>query len=75
MLLGNGVSIFFINGKPVLNNGHWKIKSLSHFRLVIFLLVPFNEIPQFSKGLIPFISFISLFVSFSPEPVSVEIPL
>ena len=37
--------------------------------LVIFLVIPFNKIPLFSKGLITFIiSFISLFFRVIPEP-------
>ena len=44
------------------------------FWLVIFLVVPFNEISLFSKDLITFIiSFISLFVRVIPEPVIDEI--
>ena len=38
--------------------------------LVVFLVVPYNKIPPFSKDLIAFITyFISLFVRVIPEPV------
>ena len=39
------------------------------FEFIVFPVVPFNRISLFSKGLIAFISFISLFVSLSPELV------
>ena len=61
--LVNGISTFFINGKPAVINGLRKFKNSSSW-LVMFLVVPFNKIP-----LITFrISFISLFVRVIPEP-------
>ena len=60
MLLANGVSAIFINGKPTGINGLRKLRNPPSW-LVIFLAVPFNNIPLFSKDLIVFISFMSLF--------------
>ena len=66
MLLANGVSTFFINGKPAAING---LRKLRNPWLVVFLVVPFNKIPLFSKDLISFIiSFISLIVSVILQP-------
>ena len=39
-------------------------------RLLIFLVVPFNKIPLFSKDLITFISFLSVIVSVFTESIS-----
>ena len=50
-LLANGVSKFFINGKPVVINGLRKLRNLP-FRLLIILVVSFKKIPLFSKDLI-----------------------
>ena len=66
--LAIGVSTYFINGKPALIDGPRKFKN-PPFWLVIFLVVPFNEIPLFHKDLITFlVSFISLFVIVIPAP-------
>ena len=67
-LLANGVNTLFIFYKANINDGpYW---------LAIFLVVSFNEIPLFSKGLITFIiSFFSWFVRVIPEPVTNEILL
>ena len=44
------------------------------FWLLIFLVVPFNKIPVFSKELVTFIiSFASMFVSVIPEPFSLTL--
>ena len=70
-LLANGVSTFFINDKLAVINGLRKFKNPPSW-LVIFLVVPFNKIPLFSKGVITFIiSLILLFVRFIFEPVLV----
>ena len=66
--LATDVSMPFINAKPAVINGLRKLANPSW--LVIFLVVPFNKISLFSKGLIAFmISFISVFVRIIPEPV------
>ena len=68
-LLTNGVSTLFANGKPAVINGQRKLKNPPSW-LVIFVVVPFNKIPLFSKDLINVItSFISLFVRVIPGPV------
>ena len=66
MLLANGVSTFFINGKPTDINGLRKLKNLLPW-LVMFLAVSSKNMPLFSKDLIAFIIF-SLFVNVIPEP-------
>ena len=67
--LARVVSTVFINDKPAVINGLRKFKNLPSW-IVIFLVVPFNKIPLFSKDLITFtISFISLFVRVIPEPL------
>ena len=71
--LANGVSAFFIYGKPAVINGLRKLRNTTS-SLVIFAVVPFNKIPLFSKDLITFISFISLFVRVISEPIIDEIP-
>ena len=50
-LLGNGISTFFINGKPAVSNGLRKFKIPPSWP-VIFLVVPFNKISLFSKTLL-----------------------
>ena len=68
ILLIRCVSTLFINGKPAFINGLRKLRNPSSWVLT-FLMVFFNKTPLFSKDLIAFlISFISLFVSISPEP-------
>ena len=63
--LAKGVSTFFINGKPNLNN----VPRSPPFWYITYSVVPFNKIPLFSKDLITFIiSIVSLFVSVIPEP-------
>ena len=62
------MSALFINSKLDVLNGLGKLRN-SPYLLVIFVVVPFIEIPLFSKGLIIFIFFISLFVRVIPEPV------
>ena len=51
MLLANGVSTFFTNGKPTNINGLRTFRN-PPFLLPIFLVVLFNKIPLFSKDLI-----------------------
>ena len=70
-LLANGVSTYFINGKPTDINSLRKLRNPPFWLLMILVLVvSFNKIPVFSKDLITFaISFTSLFVSVVPEPV------
>ena len=62
------MSALFINSKLDVLNGLGKLRN-SPYLLVIFVVVPFIKIPLFSKGLIIFIFFISLFVRVIPEPV------
>ena len=72
-LLARGVSKLFINGKLAFINGLGNVKNSLSWQ-VIFLVVPFNKIPLFSKDLITFaMSFISLFVRVIPKPVIREI--
>ena len=59
MLLVNGVSTFFMNGKPTDINRSRKLRNTPSW-LVTFPLVPFNNIPLFSKDITAFTSFISL---------------
>ena len=54
ILLANGVSTVFINGKPAVINDLRKLRNPPS-RLVIFPVAPFNKIPLFSKDLITFI--------------------
>ena len=69
MLLANGVSTFFINDKPTEINGVKNFRNPPSW-LVIFLVLPFYNIPPFPKDLITFIiSFISLFLSIKAEPL------
>ena len=69
IFLANGVSTLFINGKPAVINGLRKLRIPPSW-LAIFLIVPFNKIPLFSKDLITFIiSLISLFVRVIPAPL------
>ena len=49
-LLANEVSILFVNAKAAVINGLQKFKNLPFWQ-VIFLLVPFNKIPPFSKDI------------------------
>ena len=63
--LARDVSKLFIYGKPAVINGLIKLRNLPSW-LVIFPVFPFNKIPLFSKDLITFISFISLFVTVIP---------
>ena len=66
-LLGNGVNTFSINDKQAVINGLRKLTK-PPFWLVIFLVVPVNKSPLFSKDLFTFImSFASLFVRVIPE--------
>ena len=68
-LLVRGVSMFFVNGKPTVINGPRKLRNRPSW-VVIFLVLPFSEIPLFPKYLITFLmSFTSLFVRVIPEPV------
>ena len=68
-LLANGVSTFFVNGKPAVINDLRKFRNPPSW-LVIFLAVPFNEVSLFSKDLTTFIiSFISLSVRVIPDPL------
>ena len=67
--LANEVSRLLINGKPADINGLRKFKNPPSW-IVIFLTVPFNKIPLFSKDFIIFISFISLSVRVIPAPKS-----
>ena len=68
--LPNGVSTFFNNGKEDVIHSLRKLRNPPS-SLVTVLVVPFNEIPQFSEDLIPFmISFISLFVDIISEPLN-----
>ena len=72
--LANGISTLFINGKPAVINVLRKFNNPLSL-LVIFVVIPFNKIPLFSKDLITFIiSFISLFVRVIPEPVELHPP-
>ena len=71
MLLENSVSAFFINGKATLVYGVINLNSPS-FWLLIFLVVPFNKVPLFSKDLITFISFALFFASVISERVSLS---
>ena len=74
IFLAIGVKRFFIIGKPAVINGLRKFGNPSSW-LIIFLVVPFNKIPLFSKDLTTFIkSFILLFVRVTPKPVIEEIP-
>ena len=50
-LLANDISTLFINGNPVLIDGPRKLSNPPSWQL-IFLLVPFNKIPPFSKNLV-----------------------
>ena len=68
--LANEVSRLLINGKPADINGLRTFKYPPSW-IVIFLTVPFNKIPLFSKDFIIFImSFISLSVRVIPAPKS-----
>ena len=70
MLLANGVSTFFTNGKPTNINGLRTFRN-PPFLLPIFLVVLFNKIPLFSKDLITSVmSFISFFATVSSEPLN-----
>ena len=70
-LLARSVSTFFNNGKPPAINCLRKFKNPPSC-LVIFLVIPLNKIPLFSKHLATFIiSFISLFVRVVPEHLPV----
>ena len=70
-LLGSGISIYYVNGKPVLMNGPRKLRNPIFD--CFFLKVPFNKISLFSKDLIYFtLYFMSLFVSNIHEPVSLS---
>ena len=70
-LLANGVSTFFINGKPAVINGLRKLKNPPSW-LVIGLVARFNKILLLSTDLITFIiPFTSFFVSVIPEPLPV----
>ena len=78
-LLASGVSKSFINGKRTFIKGPSKLSNLPSW-LIIFILVPFNKIPLFSKELVTFIiPFISLFARVISEPknylLSPSIPL
>ena len=67
--LPNDVSTFYIYGNPAFNTGLWNLRNLISW-LIIFLVVPFNKIPLFSKDLITLItSFISLFANVNREPL------
>ena len=68
-LLADGLIKLFINGKLAVINDLKKLRRRIPSGLVIFLVVPFNKIPLFTKGLITFImSFVSLFFRVIPEP-------
>lgn len=72
ILLVNGVSTFFDNGKPTLIKAQRRLLSNSPFWLK-FLAVTLNKISLFSYDLITFlISFILLLVSVIPELISYE---
>ena len=47
-LLANGMNTFFNNSKPTGINGLRKLRNLPSW-LVIFLVVPFEKVPLFSK--------------------------
>ena len=65
-LSANGVSTFFINGKPTVINGRKKLRNPPSC-LIIYVVASFNKI--FSEDLIILIiSFISLFVKVVPSP-------
>ena len=67
-LLTEGVSSFFTNGKPSVINRLKKLRNPLPI-VVIFILVPLNKIPLFSRELITStIFFMSLRVSVIPEP-------
>ena len=67
------MSTLFINGKQVVIDGLRKFKNRPSW-LVIFLVVPYDKIPLFSKEFVTFItSFTSLLVRAIPEPVIDEI--
>ena len=69
MHVANGVSTVFIHDKPTEINGVKKFRNPRSW-LVIFLVLPFYNIPLFPKDLITFIiSFISLFLSIKSEPL------
>ena len=60
---------FFIFGKLVVINGLRKLRNLPFCR-IIFLVVPFNKIPLFSRDQINLaISFMLSFVSIIPESI------
>ena len=60
----------FINGNPALINKQKKLSNPPSW-LLILLVATFNEIPLFPKDFTTFIiSFISLFISFIPEPLN-----
>ena len=62
------MSTFFINSKPTVINALRKLRNPPS-SLVIFLVVPFNKIPLFSKDLVTLIkSFASSFVRLIREP-------
>ena len=68
-LLADGIRTLFINGKPAVINGQRKFKNPLSW-LVIFLGLPFNNIPLFSEDLTTLtISFIYLFFKVIPEPL------
>ena len=70
MLLANGVSTFFTNGKPTNINGLRTFRN-PPFLLPIFLVDLFNKIPLFSKDLITSVmSFFSVFATVSSEPLN-----
>ena len=71
-LFANGVSIFFVNGKATLVNRARKL-CIPPSWLLIFLVIPLNNMFLFSKDLLTFaMSFVSLFVSVIPEPANNE---
>ena len=74
-LLATGVSTLFINYKPTITDGIRKFGNGPYW-LAIFLVVPFNEIPLFSKDLITYIiSLLSSFFRVIPEPATDELQL
>ena len=61
-LLANSVSILLINGKPAAINGLRKLRNHLPW-LVIFLIVPFNEIHVMPEPVTDEIPFFSVFFS------------
>ena len=67
-LLGNDVGTFFSNDKPIDINRLIKLRN-NPFWLLVIGVVQYNKTPLFSKDLITFLYFISLFFTTSHAPV------